>query len=350
MSKLLTHLSPFAPDDSGACAVLYELGGITVICDAGGCTGNVCGYDEPRWHEQKSAVFSAGLRDMDAIMGRDDLLIEKLAKICTQIEAKFTAIVGTPVPAVIATDYRALARMAEKKTGLPCITLETDGTRSYDFGASLAYERLFRRFAVGDRTVQKGLLGVLGATPLDLGVTRPDAVIAAFRAQGWQEVICFGMGSGLEAIENAGACEQIAVIAPSGLKAAEYLKERCGTPYFTACPVLPEETIRQARALRGKRVLIVHQQLAAYAMAEQLEGCDCECGTWFMWDKRFEQNTDYEFRTEAAFRETVQAFDVVIADSMLRRAAGKFAGEWIDFPHYAFSSKLHEVTALSDFA
>ena len=25
--------------------MLYELGGIIVICDAGGCTGNVCGFD-----------------------------------------------------------------------------------------------------------------------------------------------------------------------------------------------------------------------------------------------------------------------------------------------------------------
>jgi len=43
MKKLLKYISPLAPDDSGACSVLYELGGIVVICDAGGCTGNICG-------------------------------------------------------------------------------------------------------------------------------------------------------------------------------------------------------------------------------------------------------------------------------------------------------------------
>ena len=78
MKNLLKLLSPFAPDQSGASAVLYELGGLMVICDAGGCAGNVCGFDEPRWFTKKSAVFSAGLRDMDAILGRDDRLIEKL--------------------------------------------------------------------------------------------------------------------------------------------------------------------------------------------------------------------------------------------------------------------------------
>ena len=100
MRGLRKYLTPFAPDQSGAVSVLYELGGIIVICDAGGCTGNVCGFDEPRWFERKSAVFSAGLRDMDAILGRDDRLVAKLVDAADKIDANFAAIVGTPVPAV----------------------------------------------------------------------------------------------------------------------------------------------------------------------------------------------------------------------------------------------------------
>ena len=126
MRGLRKYLTPFAPDQSGAVSVLYELGGIIVICDAGGCTGNVCGFDEPRWFERKSAVFSAGLRDMDAILGRDDRLVAKLVDAADKIDANFAAIVGTPVPAVIGTDYRALKRMCEKKTDLPILAIDTD--------------------------------------------------------------------------------------------------------------------------------------------------------------------------------------------------------------------------------
>ena len=43
MRGLRKYLTPFAPDQSGAVSVLYEFGGIIVICDAGGCTGNICG-------------------------------------------------------------------------------------------------------------------------------------------------------------------------------------------------------------------------------------------------------------------------------------------------------------------
>jgi len=127
MRGLRKYLTPFAPDQSGAVSVLYEFGGIIVICDAGGCTGNICGFDEPRWFESKSALFSAGLRDMDAILGRDDRLVAKLADAVTKLDAKFAAIIGTPVPAVIGTDYHALKRMTEKKVDLPILTVDTDG-------------------------------------------------------------------------------------------------------------------------------------------------------------------------------------------------------------------------------
>ena len=97
MKGLWKYISPFAPDQSRAGAVLYGLGGIIVVCDAGFCAGNICGFDEPRWFSQKSAVFSAGLRDMDAILGRDDRLVDKLASVVKDIEADFAAIIGTPV-------------------------------------------------------------------------------------------------------------------------------------------------------------------------------------------------------------------------------------------------------------
>ena len=67
MKGLRKYLSPFAPDQSGAAAVLCEFHGLIIILDAGGCAGNICGFDEPRWFESRSAIFSAGLRDMDAL-------------------------------------------------------------------------------------------------------------------------------------------------------------------------------------------------------------------------------------------------------------------------------------------
>ena len=306
MSSLLRHLSPLAPDDSGACSVFYELGGITVICDAGGCAGNVCGFDEPRWHEKQSALFSAGLRDMDAILGRDKLLIDKLAQITEQIPAEFTAIVGTPVPAVIATDFSALKRMAEKKTGLPCITVPTDGTKYYDSGAEQAYYAVFDAFATEQYPVKENKTGILGATPLDTGFTR-----AADVTQGMQdgETVCFGLDSGLEEIRRASECALIQVIAPSGLKTAKLLKERFGTPYVIR-PQIPGEVLEKCRetGIGDKRILIIHQQFAANQLRELLNSqaedqpvpAQTDCATWFQFHQDYAQENDFRIRTEPA--------------------------------------------------
>ena len=81
---------------------------------------------------------------MDAILGRDDRLVAKLVDAAEKVEAGFAAIIGTPVPAVIGTDYQALKRMCEKRTELPVLTVDTDGMELYDVGERKAYVELLR--------------------------------------------------------------------------------------------------------------------------------------------------------------------------------------------------------------
>ena len=193
MRGLRKYLTPFAPDQSGAVSVFYEFGGIIVICDAGGCTGNICGFDEPRWFESKSALFSAGLRDMDAILGRDDRLVEKLADAATKLDAKFAAIIGTPVPAVIGTDYHALKRMTEKKVNLPIMTVDTDGMELYDKGEEKAWLELFFVFAGEKEEVIPGRIGILGMTPQDISDLRAaDRIRNGRRTGGCEEAFQCG--------------------------------------------------------------------------------------------------------------------------------------------------------------
>ena len=231
MRGLRKYLTPFAPDQSGAVSVFYEFGGIIVICDAGGCTGNICGFDEPRWFESKSALFSAGLRDMDAILGRDDRLVEKIGKACEKLSADFIAVIGTPVPAVIGTDYRALSRMIEKKTGIPALTIDTDGTKLYDDGEKKTWKELFKKFAV-EKDVEPGRIGIIGATPLEFGgIYEEDFLKKYFAEKGFSKVVCYGMGDGLDAVREAAAAEKNIVVSPAGIAAAKYLQQKFGTPY-----------------------------------------------------------------------------------------------------------------------
>lgn len=353
MKRLLKFMSPLAPDDSGACSVLYEMGGVTVICDAGGCAGNVCGFDEPRWFEKRSALFSAGLRDMDAILGRDDLLVKKLALICEQVETQFTAIVGTPVPAVIATDLKALERMSEKKTGLPCIALKTDGTRLYDFGEEMAYYRIFEKFAIDKLPVRKGRLGVIGATPLNTGETDSRMIKQALANEGYDDVVCFGMDSGIEDVKRASECEKLLVIAPSGIKAARLLQERFGTPFEVGYPsigtrLLPsDEAVAATYGLKGKRVLIVHQQFLANALRKKYEraaGCEVTVASFFMMHDEYMRDGDKRLKEEEDLISLAKSgeYDIISADPRFKRMLKGTDVKLFPLTHFAVGGKLNK--------
>lgn len=344
MKGLRKYLTPFAPDQSGAVSVLYELGGILVICDAGGCTGNICGFDEPRWFSRKSGVFSAGLRDMDAILGRDDRLVEKLADVAGKLDAQFGAVIGTPVPAVIGTDYQALRRMAEKKTNLPILTVDTTGMELYDVGEEKAYLELFRRFAKEPLPVEPGRIGVLGVTPLDFSDLKAgEKLTALLKEQGWRQVDCYGMEAGLDRVKTAAGAEKNLVVSPAGLKAARYLEETFGTPYEVGNPLAPE--ILPELDYTGKRVLVVHQQVTANTLREELRkrgSGEVTAATWFMKKSELARPGDVALKEEDQFAEFAAQgeYDIIIGDGVLRRMLPGFTGLFVDAPHFAVSGTV----------
>jgi hypothetical protein len=346
MKGLHKVIYPFAPDQSGAVSVLYELGGLLVIVDAGGCTGNICGFDEPRWMQQKSAVFSAGLRDMDAILGRDELLVRKMAEAAQKMECRFAALIGTPVPATIGTDYKAVARMAEKAIGLPVLALDTNGIRWYDEGAEKAYLALFDRFAAQDGEKVPRSLGILGATPLDLGsLDAPHRLREKLQQQGWERILCYGNGSTLCQIKAAGRTEHNLVISPSGLAAAQMLQKKFGTPYSCDYPNLSPCWNTIAEDLVGKRTLIVHQQIEANALREKILQCgraEVTVATYFMLKPELSEPQDLHLREEDEFTDLVRhgGYDCILADPAFRAAVPDYSGRFYALPHFAVSGVL----------
>ena len=382
MKGLRKYLTPFAPDQSGAVSVLYELGGMLVICDAGGCTGNVCGFDEPRWFETRSAVFSAGLRDMDAILGRDDRLVAKLADAAEKLDVTFAAVIGTPVPAVIGTDYRALERMLAKKTELPVLTVNTDGMELYDRGEEKAYLVLFGRFAGENVDVEPGNIektqtaescdgkrngknedvsvdiedrprvGIIGMTPQDVSDLKAAEKIRKLYADQGLRAVCYGMGDGLDEVRNASLAAKNVVVSPAALKAAQYLQKKFGTPYEIAYP-LASELVPEVN-YQGKKILIVQQQVIANAVRKEIEKRTGEkeaitTATWFMQkeeiltDLNVDAADDISLKEEDDFISLVkkEGYDVIFADPCMERMIPGFEGTFIPLTHFAVSGKLN---------
>ena len=351
-------LTPFAPDQSGAASVFYELGGILVICDAGGCTGNVCGFDEPRWFGERSAIFSAGLRDMDAILGRDDRLVVKLTDAAEKIDANFAAVIGTPVPAVIATDYRALQRMCEKKTNLPILTVDTNGMELYDVGEEKAWLTLFKTFAGKDVASQKEAseeddsskkmkIGVLGLTPHDVSDLNIEEKFRKSENEN-THYICYGMRAGIDKVKTAGLADKNLVVAPAALETAKYLEKEFGTPYEVGYPFV-DELIPELDYV-GKKILIIHQQVIANAIRQEIrtrsneQNTEVTVASWFMMKSELSEEEDLSLKEEMDYCKLVQNgnYDIVFADENMRGLVPGFKGTFVNVRHFAVSGKLQE--------
>lgn len=351
-------LTPFAPDQSGAASVFYELGGILVICDAGGCTGNVCGFDEPRWFGERSAIFSAGLRDMDAILGRDDRLVAKLTGAAEKIDANFAAVIGTPVPAVIATDYRALQRMCEKKTNLPILTVDTNGMELYDVGEEKAWLTLFKTFAGKDVASQKEAseeddsskkmkIGVLGLTPHDVSDLNIEEKFRKSENEN-THYICYGMRAGIDKVKTAGSADKNLVVAPAALETAKYLEKEFGTPYEVGYPFVDE--LIPELGYESKKILIIHQQVIANAIRQEIrtrsdeQNKEVTVASWFMMKSELSEEGDLSLKEEKDYCKLVQNgnYDVVFADENMRGLVPGFKGTFVNIRHFAVSGKLQE--------
>ena len=351
-------LTPFAPDQSGAASVFYELGGILVICDAGGCTGNVCGFDEPRWFGERSAIFSAGLRDMDAILGRDDRLVAKLTDAAEKIDANFAAVIGTPVPAVIATDYRALQRMCEKKTNLPILTVDTNGMELYDVGEEKAWLTLFKTFAgkgvasqkevsEEDDSSKKMKIGVLGLTPHDVSDLHVEEKFRKLENEN-THYICYGMRAGIDKVKAAGSADKNLVVAPAALETAKYLEKEFGTPYEVGYPFVDE--LIPELGYERKKILIIHQQVIANAIRQEIrtrsdeQNTEVTVASWFMMKSELSEEGDLSLKEEMDYCKLVQNgnYDIVFADENMRGLVPGFKGTFVNIRHFAVSGKLQE--------
>ena len=347
MKGLWKYLSPFAPDISGAVEVLFKMNGLIVIIDAGGCTGNVCGFDEPRWKSEKSAIFSAGLRDLDAILGRDEAMMKKIGDVLGVMEdPAFLALVGTPVPSVIATDYQALRRMGERKFGITTLTMQTTGMELYDKGQERAYLELVKNTKDSEFTCPETdempsymrPIGIFGATPMDLlDFDTTDTIKERAACCGGDARV---FGESVRDFEEAASFRENLVISPSGLAAASYMEKKYGVPYTVRYP-LPKGFELAGLAqdeIEGKKILIVHQAVLAETIREEMEqtsdSVEVDTATFFM---PFAKCRTIPEEDDFIKLVTDGNYDIIIGDPMLRRALRGWSGKFVEIAQFSVS-------------
>lgn len=272
MKRTNRILPVYAADISGICSALYELGGMTVMHDASGCNSTYTTHDEPRWYSMDSMVYISALSELEAVMGDDEKLVRDIVDAAVNLSPAFICMGGTPIPMMMGTDFKGIARMIENKTGIPTFGIATNGMHSYVRGAGEALRWIVKRFCppearqeklgeMGERcdkihlqgAEQEGALkvNILGVTPLDFSLTGNAARLRDFPgSHGMETVGCWAMESGLDELRLAGLAHVNLVVSAVGLPAAIELKEMYGTPYVVGTPVGGSTSRRLADCIR----------------------------------------------------------------------------------------------------
>ena len=336
MRQTETIISTYSADVFGVCSALFELGGMSVIHDPSGCNSTYTTHDEPRWYDHDSMVFLSGLTEMEAILGDDEKLIGDMVEAAQQLNPRFIALAGTPIPMMTGCDLHSIAMEAENRTGIPSFAIDTNGMQSYVWGAGEALT------AYAMRMVEKNIpkiphsLNILGCTPMDFST---NGQVEAMKAglTGWQVLGTWAMGSTPEDLAKAGAASVNRIF---------------GTPYVVGTPYhmghvleLLEKTERDGevrmlgcQAPEDCRNFIIGEAVTSRSLAFEIHekyGKDfrviCPVDTQCLGDN------DLVLRDEEDIGRILAGAQEVIADPLYRPIVPCVLHE---LPHEAFSGRL----------
>ena len=258
-----THVftSTYTADVSGVCSAMYELGGMTILHDPSGCNSTYTTHDEPRWYGAKCLMCVSGLDEMTAVMGDDSVLIRDAVRAAADLKPRFITLCGASIPHIISFDFKGVARLIERETGIPVLPVATDGLRSYVSGAGLAFREWIRRFGspedAGQETgsredrLRKYGVNLLGATPIDFSRQEiVDAMKQAFTDAGIPVNTCFAMGDSFETLTGVYRGAVNVVVSSAGRIPARFMKGAAGIPFVEGLPLGREMTDRLLAAVR----------------------------------------------------------------------------------------------------
>lgn len=352
MAQLAITLPPFSPDYSGVCSALFELGGLIVIHDASGCTGNYTGYDEPRWYDSKKMIYCSRLREIDAIMGDDEKLINKIEEALKEFTPNFIVVLGSPVPMLVGLDMEGLAIEIENRTGIKTIGFDTTGLDLYDKGIELAYSKILERF-VDDKHICKKdkQVNLLGLSPLDYGINDNDEDIRNYlKNLGYQVGVSLSMGIDFKDLNKLLDASLNIVVSKSGLSIAKVLYEKYDIPYIVGIPnntgnIFKTKLDNNYEKISNKKqdVLIIHDFVIANSIREEASNKeDIVVASITNIDQEYCLACDCVLKSEDDFINIVNSgFKTIIADPLIKELIVDDNVNFISLPWLAISSRLY---------
>ena len=392
MKQVARVLSTYSADLFGICSVLYELGGLVVMHDASGCNSTYNTHDEPRWYDIESMIYISGLIENDVILGNDEKLISDVIEAASETQPKFIAISAALIPLFMSTDMKGIARIIEKRTGIPTFGFTTNAMDTYVLGGNMVYREFLGRFCPNLENIPTSTQGnslsvnLLGVTPLDFSIVgNVEALKEYFKDCGIEVNCCMTMGCTVEEMANAHKADVNVVCSSLALDGARILNDKYEIPAVlglpmgkTACCEL-EKLIRESASDGKTRVLgssgelssipALEHQKSSYTLRDRAKG-----GTWIIGeainaagiryvlehdlgitevhilcptqvDAHMLRDGDVMVRDESDIEKVLKDAKCVIADPIYRRILTRDENgnlpHFINIPHEAYSGRMY---------
>ena len=392
MKQVARVLSTYSADLFGICSVLYELGGLVVMHDASGCNSTYNTHDEPRWYDIESMIYISGLIENDVILGNDEKLISDVIEAASETQPKFIAISAALIPLFMSTDMKGIARIIEKRTGIPTFGFTTNAMDTYVLGGNMVYREFLGRFCPNLENIPTSTQGnslsvnLLGVTPLDFSIVgNVEALKEYFKDCGIEVNCCMTMGCTVEEMANAHKADVNVVCSSMALDGARILNDKYEIPAVlglpmgkTACCEL-EKLIRESASDGKTRVLgssgelssipALEHQKSSYTLRDRAKG-----GTWIIGeainaagiryvlehdlgitevhilcptqvDAHMLRDGDVMVRDESDIEKVLKDAKCVIADPIYRRILTRDENgnlpHFINIPHEAYSGRMY---------
>lgn len=371
MKGLYRSFPAFAPDYTGVSSFLFAENALTIFLDPHGCNGQSLYYMDPRFEDfgKMPKSFSCGIREKDAVFGLDTLVERKTVKLLEYVSGDYIVLLGTPVPAMLGVDFKALSEKIQRLTNIPAFGIPTTGLFFYDDGQKLLLNCIldWAESTGNNFESERADVHIIGATPLDgWDYTSINDYLSLLRDCGITNISCWGQGGLLQKAKGVKNSKlNIAVSAP-GLYIAQRLEQSYGTPYIIGFPIGTQMETYYKSLIKAKinaqtppsnpesafvnkdigRVLILGDPINSCMLRSCLQlqfGIPkVDIGFCFFPPSICMQTDDFIFTEEYELNQAVSErpeYDFVIGDPLFQSSiSGK---KYIDYPNIAVSGRLY---------
>lgn len=189
--------------------------------------------------EVSGNLYSTHLDEDDVIMGDTKRIEEALLEIDREYKPKYIFVLGSAVSSIIATDLKGICTSMEDTINAKMIAFEGGGFRGdYALGLKEALETLAVKIVKQCKEEKTNTFNIIGACSEEYRVRSNVEEIKNIMKECFDYNIgtAFTINTSITDIENAGTAGINLVIRNEGIKAANIIEEKTGTPYLYGCP------------------------------------------------------------------------------------------------------------------